>query len=69
MMRAKILVSVDRQAALNAILVLDSLSLALGEKDSLLPKKLRKKYVEARQELAAAIGHWAFCNGVAELSE
>jgi hypothetical protein len=68
-MRAKVLVRVDRQAALNAIHVLDSLSIALGEKHSLLPKKLRRKYVEARQELAAAIGYWAFCNGVAELSE
>ena len=43
--------------------------MALGKKQSLLPKKLRKKYVEARQELAAAIGHWAFCNGIAELTE
>ena len=68
-MRAKVLVSVDRQSALNAIHALDSLSMALGEKQSLLPKKLRKKYVEARQELAAAIGHWAFCNGIAELAE
>ena len=62
-MRAKVLVHVDRQAALNAIRVLD----AMAEQDW--PKKLRKKYALARQELADAIGLFAFCNGIAELSE
>jgi hypothetical protein len=64
-MRAKVLVNVDRQAALNAIRVLD----ALAEQDSAWPKKLRRKYVEARQELAGAIGQWGFYNGVDQLSE
>ncbi len=64
-MRAKVLVRVDRQAALNAIHALD----ALSRQDSNLPKKLRKAYGQARQELTDAIGQWAFCNGVAEISE
>ncbi len=64
-MRAKVLVNVDRQAALNAIRVLD----ALAEQDARWPKKLRKKYVEARQDLAEAIGQWGLYNGVAQLSE
>ena len=62
-MRAKVLVHVDRQAALNAIRVLD----AMAEQDW--PKKLRKKYAEARQDLAEAIGVWGLYNGVAELSD
>jgi hypothetical protein len=64
-MRAKVLVNVDRQAALNAIRVLD----ALAEQDSAWSKKLRKKYVEARQQLAGAIGQWGLYNGVEQLSE
>jgi hypothetical protein len=68
-MRAKVLVQVDREAALHAIQALDALSGALNDQDAGWPKKLRKRYVAARQELADAIGLWAFCNGVAELSE
>jgi hypothetical protein len=64
-MRAKVLVNVDREAALNAIRVLD----ALAGQESSWPKKLRKKYAEARQELAGAIGQWGLYNGVAQLSE
>ena len=66
-MRAKVLVSVDRQAALNAILALDALSGALDETSW--PKKLRRKYVEARNELAEAIGQFGFCHGISELPE
>jgi hypothetical protein len=65
MMRAKVLVRVDRQAALNAIRALD----ALNEQESGWPKNLRKRYAEARRELADAIGQWGFLNGVAELAD
>jgi hypothetical protein len=64
-MRAKVLVNMDRQAALNAIRVLD----ALAGQDSGWPKKLRRKYVAARQELADAIGQWGLYNGIEQLSE
>jgi hypothetical protein len=64
-MRVKVLVNVDRQAALNAILALDALSNA----QTSWPKKLRRKYVEARNELAEAIGQFGFCHGISQLPE
>ena len=63
-MRAKVLVNVDRQAALNAIHAIDA---PLNEDGW--PKKLRKKYAQTRDELVSAIGQWGIFNGVVELPE
>lgn len=65
-MGVKVLVRVDRKAALKAIRVLDDLSHALAEDDVRWSKKLKRKYQEARAELVDAIRHLASCNGIAE---
>jgi len=65
-MSVKVLVRVDRKAALNAIRVLDALSGALADGDVRWPKKLKRKYHHARAELVDAIHHLANCNGIAD---
>ena len=67
-MSVKVLVRVDRKAALKAIRVLDALSQALAEGDARWSKKLKRKYQDARAELVDAIHHLASCNGIADPS-
>ncbi len=63
-MKAKILVPLDRDAAVEAIRALDALGEALH--DIGWPKKLKRQYKEARRELVGAIGHAALFSGIAE---
>ena len=63
-MKAKILVKVDRDAALDAIRTLDALSGALKNSQSRWPKRLKRQYEKARQDLVSAAGLWAQCNGL-----
>lgn len=67
-MKAKILVSVDRDAALEAIRTLDALGVALLEYETRRPKKLRSRYQEARRDLVRAVGCRAHTSGVADLA-
>jgi hypothetical protein len=67
-MSVKVLVRVDRKAALKAIRMLDALSHALAESDAHWSKKLKRKYRDARGELVDAIRHLANCNGIADPS-
>jgi hypothetical protein len=63
-MAVRVLVRVDRKAALKAILALDAMSDELIARRAPWPKRLKRKYKEARHELLAAIGHFAFCAGL-----
>jgi hypothetical protein len=63
-MKAKVLVQVDRDSALEAIRTLDALGVALLEHERDWPKKLRRRYREARANLVDAIGWAAQANGV-----
>jgi hypothetical protein len=67
-MKAKVLVRVDRDAALEAIRTLDALGDALREHEPKWPKKLKRKFKEARRELVLAIGVAAHSTGVADLA-
>ena len=67
-MKAKILVRVDRDAALEAIRTLDALGNALREHEPKWPKKLKRKYKDARRELVLAIGVAAHSTGIADLA-
>jgi hypothetical protein len=55
-MKAKVLVSVERNAALDAIRTLDALGAALHEHDRRWPKQLKRQYKRTRQDLAQAVG-------------
>jgi hypothetical protein len=65
-MAVKILVSVDREAALEAVQALDALSTALLEHEAHWPKKLQSRYKQARTKLVRAIGIRAFTAGIAD---
>jgi len=55
-MKAKVLVQVERNAALDAIKTLDALGAALHEHERHWPKHLKRQYRQARQDLAQAVG-------------
>ena len=55
-MKAKVLVRLDREIALDAIRALDALGGALLAHDAELPKTLKKQLRSARRELVRAIG-------------
>ncbi len=63
-MKAKILVPVERDAAVEAIRALDALGEALREIGW--PKKLKRQYKDARRELVDAIGSAALFAGIAD---
>jgi len=63
-MKAKILVPVDRDAAVEAIRALDALGDAL--RDIGWPKRLKRQYKDARRDLVLAIGYAANFSGIAE---
>lgn len=63
-MKAKVLVPIDRNAALEAIRALDALGAALHEHQPRLPKTLRRQYEDARRDLLDAAGIAAFTNGI-----
>jgi hypothetical protein len=65
-MAVKVLVSVDREAALQAVQALDALSTALLENEAHWPRKLKTKYKHARTTLVRAIGIRAFTAGIAD---
>ncbi|HEY0301472.1 MAG TPA: hypothetical protein VGC36_09080 [Rhizomicrobium sp.] len=65
-MKAKVLVRVDRDAALEAIRALDALGDALREVEPNWPKPLKRKYKDARRELVHAIGYAADFSGIAD---
>jgi hypothetical protein len=65
-MKAKILVRVDRDTAVEAIRTLDALSHALHAHEARLPKQLRRQYEKTRHDLVRAAGWWAQCNGIAD---
>jgi hypothetical protein len=67
-MKAKVLVRVDRNAALEAIRTLDALGDALREHEPKWPRKLKRKYKQARRELVLAIGVAAHSTGIADLA-
>jgi hypothetical protein len=67
-MKAKVLVSVDRDAAVEAIRTLDALGAALQTHERRWPKRLRRKYQQTRHDLLRATGWWAYCNGLADIS-
>jgi hypothetical protein len=67
-MKAKILVKVDRDAALEAIRTLDALSDALQGHEPRWPKKLKRRYENARHDLVRAAGLWAQLNGLTEIT-
>jgi hypothetical protein len=66
MMKARILVRVEREAALDAIRTLDALGAALREHDAHWPKQLKRQYKQARLELARAVGWRAYAVPPAE---
>jgi hypothetical protein len=63
-MKAKVLVPVDRNAALEAIRALDALRDALREYEAHWPKALKRQYRDARRDLLDAVGIAAFHNGI-----
>jgi hypothetical protein len=65
-MKAKVLIHVDREAALEAIRTLDALGEALLEAEHDWPKKLKRKYRHARRDLVHAIGYAALFAGVSD---
>jgi len=67
-MRAKVLVRVDRDAAVDAIRTLDALSAALKSHERRWPKRLKRQYEQTRQDLLRAAGWWAHCNGLADIT-
>ena len=67
-MKAKVLVRVERDVALEAIRMLDDFGVALLEHEDRLPKRLRNRYKDVRRNLLDSLGFWAFCSGVADPS-
>jgi hypothetical protein len=59
-MKAKVLVQVERNAALDAIRTLDALGAALHEHERHWPKHLKRQYKQTRQDLAEAVGGRAY---------
>lgn len=67
-MRAKVLIRVDRDSALEAIRTLDALGTALLEHEPALPKELRRRYKGVRRDLVRALGWTAYSTGLADLA-
>jgi hypothetical protein len=67
-MKAKVLVRVDRDAAVEAIRTLDALSAALQTHEPRWSKRLRRQYEQTRHDLVSAAGWWAHCNGVTDFT-
>lgn len=67
-MKAKVLIRVDRDSALEAVRTLDALGEALLENDARWSKELRRRYRQARRDLVRAIGWAAQTTGVADLA-
>jgi hypothetical protein len=67
-MKAKVLVRVDRDEAIEAIRALDELRAALQAHEPRWPKRLRRRYSKARHNLVRAAGWWAHCHGVADMA-
>ena len=67
-MRAKVLVQVDRDQAIEAIRALDELSTALRAHEAQWPKRLKRRYAKARHSLVHAAGWRAYCNGIADMA-
>jgi len=65
-MKAKVILSVDRDVALDAIRALDALGEALLAHTERLPKKLRRQYKDAREDLVRAVGFRAHFAGIAD---
>ncbi len=65
-MKAKVLVRVDREAAVQAIRALDALGDALREHEPHWPKQLKRTYKFARRDLLDTIGYAANFSGIAE---
>ncbi len=65
-MKAKVILSVDRDVALDAIRALDALGEALLAHTERLPKKLRRQYKDAREDLVRAVGFRAHFVGIAD---
>ena len=65
-MKARVLIHVDREAALEAIRTLDALGEALREVEPNWPKKLKRRYRQARRDLVHALGYVALISGVAD---
>jgi hypothetical protein len=63
-MKAKVLVPVDRNAALEAIRALDALGDALRAYEARWPKSLKRQVRDARRDLLDAVGIAAFTNGI-----
>lgn len=64
-MKAKVLVRVDRNAALDAIRTMDALVDALLNQKSEWPKKLKRQYKDVRRDLIRAAGSAADNHGFA----
>jgi len=67
-MKVKVLVKVDREEALDAIRALDELSTALQAHEPRWPKRLRRRYANARHNLLRAAGRWAHRHGIADMA-
>ena len=65
-MKARVIVGVDRDVALDAIRALDALGEALLAHTERLPKKLRRQYKDAREDLVRAVGFRAHFAGIAD---
>ena len=65
-MKAKILLRVDRDTALEAIRTLDALKGALQDGEAKWPKRLKRQYEKARRDLVDAAGWWAQANGLSD---
>ncbi|MBL6938777.1 MAG: hypothetical protein ISS15_09425 [Alphaproteobacteria bacterium] len=63
-MKAKVMVHVDRDAALEAIRALDALREAMREYEAHWPKALKRQVRDARRDLLDAVGYAAFINGI-----
>ena len=67
-MKAKVKVSMDRDAALAAIRALDAMGDALGAASPDWPKPVKRSYREARRQLIEAVGYVAMTAGITELA-
>jgi hypothetical protein len=66
-MKARVLVPVDREAALAAIRVLDAMGDVLRADGHDWPRSLKRSYKEARRELIEAVGYAALTAGLVEV--
>ena len=66
-MKAKIVVQVERETALEAIRALDALRDELDQHE--FPKALKRRYKDARKDLVSALGWWAQSHGLSALPD